>query len=318
MLETATTVSDIAVVLPCFNEEAAIAEVLGAFRAALPQARLCVFDNGSTDRTTEFALAAGAEVFRVREKGKGNVVRRMFADIDAEIYVMADGDGTYDAAAVPEMVKRLREDGLDMVVGTRVAESDAKTYRFGHRFGNRMLTGTVAWIFGEGFSDMLSGYRVLSRRYAKSFPALSKGFEIETELTIHALELRAPYAEMPTRYAERAQGTQSKLSTWRDGLVILKTIGRLYMRERPHHLYTLLAVSLAISSLALGTPIVIEWMRSGLVPRFPTAFLAGILMLGAFFSLLSAVILDSVVTGRREAKRLIYLTVPGPRAFKDQ
>lgn len=307
------TADEIAVILPCFNEEAAIALVIADFKAALAGARICVFDNGSTDNTAAVAAGAGAEVFSVREKGKGNVVRRMFADVEADIYVMADGDGTYDAAAARGMVDKLLSEGLDMVVGTRVSRSAEKTYRFGHRFGNRILTGTVAWIFGEGFSDMLSGYRVFSRRYAKSFPALSKGFETETELTIHALELRAPYAEVQTAYHERVEGTESKLSTWRDGWVILKTIGRLYMRERPHHLYTLLAVSLIFSSLFLGIPIIVEWSRTGLVPRFPTAFLAGILMLGAFFSLLSAVVLDSVVTGRREAKRLIYLTMPGPR-----
>lgn len=304
---------EIAVIVPCFNEEAAIADVVRDFSGGLPGARVCVFDNGSTDRTAEVAARAGAEVFAVSDKGKGHVVRRMFADVEADIYVMADGDGTYQADAARTMVEKLVAEGHDMVVGTRVSEDGAETYRFGHAFGNKVLTGTVTWIFGEGFTDMLSGYRVFSRRYVKSFPAVSKGFETETELTVHALELRAPYGEVPTLYRERAAGTQSKLSTYKDGARILRTILRLFMRERPHHFYMLMAASLALASLGLGIPIVIEWLQTGLVPRFPTAFLAGLLMLGSFLALVSAIILDNVVAGRRETKRLTYLSIPGTR-----
>lgn len=304
----------LAVVLPCYNEAAAIGRVVADFRAALPEAVVHVFDNASTDDTAAVARAAGAVVTHVRNRGKGNVVRRMFADVEADIYVMTDGDGTYDAGAARGMVDELIDSGLDMVVGTRVAEGDGEVYRFGHRFGNSVLTGTVARIFGEGFTDMLSGYRVLSRRYVKSFPALSKGFEIETELTIHALELRAPYSEVATRYLARPEGTQSKLSTWRDGYYIAKSILRLYVRERPRQLYLLFALCFAIASLAVGIPIVIEFIGTGLVPRLPTALIAVALMLSSMMSAICAVILDSVVTGRSEAKRLKYLAISLVRA----
>jgi glycosyltransferase involved in cell wall biosynthesis len=300
----------VAVVLPCYNEAAAIAGVVAAFLVALPEAQIHVFDNRSTDGSAELACKAGARVLGVDMRGKGNVVRRMFADVEADIYVMADSDGTYDAGAARAMVDRLIDDGLDMVVGTRVPQGDGEIYRFGHRFGNSVLTGTVAWIFGEGFTDMLSGYRVFSRRYVKSFPALSKGFEIETELTIHALELRAPYAEMPTAYLARPEGSESKLSTWGDGARIFKTILRLYARERPRQLYLLLAVALFLASLGLGIPVIVEFLKTGLVQRLPTAVMAASCMLAAMLSGICAVILDSVVTGRTEAKRLRYLAIP--------
>lgn len=302
---------DVRIALPCFNEAAAIGDVVKAFKSTLPKAPVIVFDNGSTDETAEIAQAAGAQVMAVTLRGKGHVVRRIFADLDCDIVVMADGDGTYEAGAVTAMLDRIIDKNLDMVVGTRTPEGAGEIYRFGHQFGNRLLTGTVTRIFGHGFTDMLSGYRVLSRRYVKSFPALSKGFEIETELTIHALELRAPFAEFPTRYSARPSGTESKLSTYRDGGKIIKSIVRLYVRERPRQLYVLMAFILMLISLGFGLPVVFEYLETGLVPRFPTAFIAGILMLGSFFSGLCAVILDSVVTGRHEAKRLAYLAFPG-------
>ncbi len=301
----------VAVVLPCFNEETAIADVVMSFRRQLPDARIFVFDNASTDATFARAKEAGATIVKVANPGKGNVVRRIFADVEADIYVMADGDGTYDATMAKTMIDRLIDDRLDMVVGARKPVGDGEIYRFGHTFGNKILTGTVAKIFGDGFSDMLSGYRVFSRRYVKSFPALSKGFEIETELTIHALELRAPYAEIETAYSARPEGSTSKLSTYKDGARIAKAILRLLIRERPRQVNLTLALSMAVASLVLGLPIIIEYLQTGLVPRFPTAFLAGMIMLGAMLMTIGAVILDSVVTGRSEAKRLTYLSVPG-------
>ena len=304
----------VAVVLPCYNEETAIADVVKAFGEAVPEAKIFVFDNASTDATSERAKAAGATIIRVSIPGKGNVVRRIFADIEADIYVMADGDGTYETAVTPLLIDKLIDERLDMVVGARKPAGDGQIYRFGHTFGNRLLTGTVAKIFGDGFTDMLSGFRVFSRRYVKSFPALSKGFEIETELTIHALELRAPYAEVETAYSARPEGSTSKLSTYTDGARIAKAILRLLIRERPRQVNLMLAISMAIASLVLGLPIVFEFLQTGLVPRFPTAFLAGIIMLGAMLMAITAVILDSVVTGRSEAKRLTYLGVPGVRA----
>jgi glycosyltransferase involved in cell wall biosynthesis len=302
----------VAVILPCYNEAPAIASVVAGFRAALPHATVYVFDNASTDRTADVARAAGATVMRVAQRGKGNVVRRMFADVEADIYVMADGDGTYDAGAAPTMIARLLADRLDMVVGCRTAAGDA-AYRAGHRFGNRALTGTVARIFGDGFTDMLSGYRVMSRRYVKSFPALSKGFEIETELTIHALELRAPHGEVDTAYGARAAGTASKLTTWGDGFRILGTILRLHMLERPMEFYLTLGLAAVFVSLGLGVPVIIEYLQTGLVPRFPTAIAAVGFMIAALLCAAVAIILDSVVTGRREAKRLVYLSIPATR-----
>ena len=304
--------NSVAVILPCYNEAPAIASVVAGFRAALPEATIYVFDNDSSDGTAEVARTAGATVLTVKHRGKGNVVRRMFADVEADIYLMADGDGTYDPGAARAMIEALLAGGLDMVVGCRTAEAGG-AYRAGHRTGNRALTGAVSRIFGDGFTDMLSGYRALSRRYVKSFPALSKGFEIETELTIHALELRAPHGELMTAYGARAAGTQSKLSTWGDGLRILGTILRLHMLERPLEFYLTLAFAGLLVSLGLGVPVIIEYLQTGLVPRFPTAIAAVGFMLGAALCAACAIILDSVVTGRREAKRLVYLGIPAPR-----
>lgn len=300
----------VAVILPCFNEAPAIAGVVAGFRSALPEATIHVFDNESTDDTASVARQVGARVTRVPDRGKGNVVRRMFADVEADIYLMADGDGTYDASAARSLVDRLIDDRLDVVVGVRQPEKTEAAYRPGHATGNRALTGTVSYIFGGHFTDMLSGYRAMSRRFVKSFPALSEGFEIETEVTIHALELSVPHGEVTTRYSERQAGTASKLSTWGDGLRIARTILRLHMLERPLAFYLTLAFAGFLVSLWLGVPVIFEFLETGLVERFPTAIAAVGAMLAAALCAACALILDSVVTGRREAKRLVYLSIP--------
>lgn len=301
----------IAVLIPCFNEEPSIAKVVADFRAALPDAALFVFDNNSTDRTAAVAAAAGATVRREALQGKGNVVRRMFADVEADVYVMVDGDATYDAQAAPGMVRQIIQDKLDMVVGARIPSAQ-DAYRLGHRAGNRLLSGAVAHFFGKQFSDMLSGYRVFSRRFVKSFPSLSGGFEIETELTVHALELRLPVAEVSTPYVGRPKGSSSKLSTWRDGWRILRLIVVLYKNERPFRFFTWLSAALGVTALALGAPLVITFIETGLVPRMPTAILATGLVLLSALSFITGLILDTVTRGRREIKRLAYLANPPP------
>jgi len=300
----------LAVLIPCFNEEKAIGKVVRDFRAALPDADIYVYDNNSTDDTIGVARSAGALVRSEPLQGKGNVVRRMFSDIDADVYVMVDGDGTYDAASAPRMVGKLLSERLDMVVGSRLNTGSAKAFRAGHHFGNRLLTGTVAWIFGDRFDDMLSGYRVFSRRFVKSFPAISAGFETETELAVHALSLRLPVAEVETPYGVRLAGTVSKLRTYRDGVRISWMIVQLFRLERPMAFFSLLFLLLAAASLALGTPVLIEYGRTGLVPRLPTAILATGIMLLAFLSLVAGFVLDNVTRGRREMKRLAYLSQP--------
>ncbi|MGQ0675890.1 MAG: glycosyltransferase family 2 protein [Rhodospirillales bacterium] len=307
----------VAVLVPCYNEEKTIADVVRGFRAALPTAAIYVYDNNSRDRTVELARAAGAVVRTETLQGKGNVVRRMFADIEADIYVMADGDNTYHAPSAPALIEKLLGGKLDMVVGSRV-DNEQSAYRPGHRFGNKVLTGFVARLFGERFGDILSGYRVFSRRYVKSFPALAKGFETETELTVHALELRMPVAELPTPYGARPQGSASKLNTWRDGFRILMQILRLFREERPLQFFLFWFAALITASIALGTPVVIEFLRTGLVPRLPTAVLATGIMLLAFLSLMSGLILDTVTRGRRELRRLAYLAIPGLDAPDDR
>ncbi len=299
----------VAVLVPCYNEEKTIADVVRGFRAALPMAEIYVYDNNSKDRTVEIARATGAVVRTEMLQGKGNVVRRMFADIEADIYVMIDGDNTYHAPSAPALIEKLLAEKLDMVVGSRV-DQEVAAYRPGHRFGNRVLTGFVAQLFGERFKDILSGYRVFSRRYVKSFPALAKGFETETELTVHALELRMPVAEMPTPYGARPEGSASKLNTYRDGFRILMQILRLFREERPLQFFLLWFGVLFAFSVLLGTPVVIEYLRTGLVPRLPTAVLATGIMLLAFLSLMSGLILDTVTRGRRELRRLAYLAIP--------
>lgn len=299
----------VAVLLPCYNEEAAIGAVVMAFREALPNARVYVYDNNSTDRTVSVAEQAGATVRTETRQGKGNVVRRMFSDIEADVYVLADGDGTYDAAAAPQLVNMLLTQNLDMINARRVTESE-DAYRKGHRFGNSFLTGLVSIFFGNAFEDVLSGYRVFSRRFIKSFPALSRGFEIETELTVHALELRLPVAEVPTPYFDRPEGSNSKLRTYRDGVRILKTIVELVKEERPLLFFSAAAIALALLSVGLAIPLVITFIETGLVPRFPTAILSTGLMLAALLSFASGLVLDTVTRARREIKRLAYLSHP--------
>ena len=305
----ATTQPRVAVLLPCYNEAAAIAQTVADFRAALPDAAIYVYDNNSTDRTAEIAAAAGAIVRTERMQGKGNVVRRMFADVEADIYVMADGDATYEAAAAPGLIDLLVSDQLDMVVGARKSEVEA-AYRRGHRLGNAMLTGMLAWLFGRSFTDILSGYRVFSRRFVKSFPVLSEGFEIETEISVHALELRMPVAERITAYAARPEGSESKLSTYRDGWRILKTILMLFRIEKPMAFFGLIGAALALAAVLLSIPLFLTYFQTGLVPRLPTAVLATGLMLVAFLSWVCGLILDTVVRGRREMRRLAYLAHP--------
>ncbi len=297
----------VAVLIPCYNEEIAIGAVIRAMRRALPDAAIYVYDNNSTDRTVEAARAAGAQVRTERRQGKGHVIRRMFADIDADAYVLVDGDDTYDAASAPRMVQKLLGEGLDMVNGARVSEAVA-AYRRGHRLGNVVLTSLVAAIFGNYVSDMLSGYRVFSRRFVKSFPALSQGFETETELTVHALELRMPIGEVRTPYKERPEGSVSKLRTYTDGLRILRTIVVLVKEERPLQFFSIIAAVFLLAALGIGVPIFLEYSASGLVPRLPTAVLATGLVILGFLSLACGLILDSVARGRRELKRLAYLS----------
>ena len=304
----------LAVLIPCYNEAVAIPKVVADFRTALPGATVYVYDNNSTDGTTEAARTAGAVVRREMQQGKGHVIRRGFADIDADILVLVDGDDTYDAAAAPAMVARLVAEQLDMVNALRVSDGDAAAaaaYRRGHRFGNRVLTGLVQSVFGARIGDMLSGYRVFSRRFVKSFPALSSGFEIETEITVHALELAMPVAEMPTRYKERPAGTTSKLRTWSDGVRILRTIAVLVRQERPLQLFATTALALLLLGLVVGVPVVVEFRQTGLVPRLPSAVLATGLVLLSFLSLACGMILDSVARGRKEVRRLAYLAIPG-------
>ena len=298
----------IAVLVPCRNEEPTVASVVRSFREALPEAIVYVFDNASTDGTARAARDSGAQVRHVAQPGKGHVVRRMFADVEADVYVLVDGDDTYDAASAGAMVERLVDGRLDMVVGGR-AESPAGAYRVGHRLGNRLFTAFVAWLFGRGFTDVFSGYRVLSRRCVKSFPALATGFEIETELTVHALELQMPVDEIQAPYRARPQGSASKLHTFRDGYRILRTIVRLYQRERPFAFFAAGSAILAAISVALALPLFETYLETGLVPRFPTAILASAIMVLAALSFACGVILDTVTLGRQEAKRLAYLGV---------
>jgi len=315
-MESDISYDRVAVILPCYNEETTIGDVIRAFRAALPGARIYVYDNNSTDRTVEIATKAGAIVGRETRQGKGHVVRRMFSEVEADIYVLADGDGTYDAASAPEMIERLVADGLDMVVGSRLTRSEGEAFRRGHRVGNDLLTGCLGLFFGRTFTDILSGYRVFSRRYVKSFPALASGFETETELSVHALELRMPVAEVSTPYKVRPAGSSSKLRTYRDGLRILMMILILFKEERPFAFFSIISVFLAIVSLVLAYPVFVTYLETGLVPRFPTAILSTGLMILASLSFTSGIILETVTRGRHEMKRLFYLSLPSPRRWK--
>jgi len=299
----------IAVLVPCYNEEAAVAAVVRGFKQALPTATVYVYDNNSRDRTIAVAHEAGAEVRSERRQGKGHVVRRMFADIEADVYVLVDGDATYDAPSAPRMIERLLGEHLDMVVGLRVDQEQA-AYRMGHRTGNWMLTRFLAEVFGQAFKDILSGYRVFSRRFVKSFPVLSDGFEIETELSVHALELALPVAEVETPYYARPEGSISKLNTWRDGFRILNTILKLYRSEKPLRFFTAIGIFLALLSIGFAIPILVTFIETGLVPRLPTAVLSMGLMIVALLSVSSGLVLDTVTRGRREMKLLAYLAQP--------
>ena len=297
----------IAVLVPCYNEAAAIAKVVADFKAALPEATVYVFDNNSSDDTAAIARAAGAVVRKEMHQGKGFVVRRMFSDVEADIYVLVDGDATYDAPSAPPMIDLLLRDHLDMVVAQRI-DQEVAAYRAGHRTGNWLLTTFVATVFGPTFNDMLSGYRVISRRFVKSFPMLSGGFEIETELTVHALELGLAAAEMKTPYYARPEGSASKLNTWRDGFRILWTIVQLYRSERPFPFYGAIGCVLALVSVVIAIPVIVTYVETHLVPRLPTAILSMGLMVLACLSIAVGLVLDTVSRGRREMKLLAYLS----------
>lgn len=308
----------IAVMVPCYNEEKSVATVVQDFKKALPEAEVHVFDNNSKDRTSEVARKAGAILHRVSLPGKGNVVRRMFADVDADVYVMVDGDATYDAASAPALVDALVEQSLDMVVGCRVEESTQNNnYRPGHRLGNKLLTGSVQRIFGGDFTDMLSGYRAFSRRFAKTFPAASKGFETETELTVFTLEMRLPYAEIKTPYYERVEGSESKLSTYKDGIRILRMIIGLYSSERPARFWGIIGAVLILASLMSMIPVTIEYFHTHQVQRFPTVIVASAMALGGFLSFALGIVLRTVTKGRNETKHLTYLRMPAVRSSKE-
>ena len=306
--------TQIAVILPCYNEDAAVGKTVRDFRAALPSAKVYVYDNNSKDKTVEVAREAGAIVRTEMRQGKGNVMRRMFADVEADIYVLADGDDTYDASAAPVLIRKLIEEGLDIVTGRRV-HSEAAAYRAGHVWGNKMLTGLTSMMFNVKLGDTLSGYRVMSRRFVKSFPFTAEGFGIETELTVHAVRLLMPMAEVDTAYKERPVGSVSKLSTYRDGFKILFTIAQMLREERPLLFFSTIAAVFAAVAMSFGASIVIEYVQTGLVPRLPTALLATGLMVIAFLALMSGLILDTVTRGRWANKRLAYLSMRGPEGL---
>ncbi len=301
----------VAVVIPCFNEEKTIGDVVAAFAQSLPGAAIYLYDNNSTDDTVDQGQQAGAIVRRVAQQGKGNVVRRAFADIDADTYVLVDGDGTYDASAAARMVAMVHGEGLDLVNGMRVPVGGHS--RRGHEFGNRVLSRLVEWLFRQPTPDMLSGYKVLSRRFVKSFPAFSHGFEIETELTVHALDLSMPIATLQLAYGDRPAGSESKLSTLGDGLRILRTINGLLRRERPLAFFGAASLVMAVVAIALGVPVIDTFFHTHKVPRLPTAILSTGLMLLASLSVVTGLVLDTVTRGRKLAKMLSYLSIPGPR-----
>lgn len=298
---------NIAVLIPCHNEEITIAQVVSDFQRVLPQATIYVYDNNSSDNTREVARKAGAVVRQETMQGKGHVVRRMFADIESDYYVLIDGDATYQVSAARQMVQKAYAEGLDMVNGVRVTDRTA-AYRPGHVLGNKMLTGFVMSIFGRRMTDMLSGYRVFSRRFVKSFPVMSAGFEIETEFSVHALELNMPLSEVPTEYIERPEGSTSKLNTYRDGMKILITILLLIQKEKPLYFYLFLGVIFCSGSLLIGVPVIIDYAHTGLVPRLPSALLATGLMLICAICILCGLIMNGIKYGRQEMKRLAYLS----------
>ena len=306
-----TVAPRVAILVPCYNEATTIAKVVGDFRRVLPNATIHVFDNNSVDGTAARALEAGAQVRGVRLQGKGHVVRRLFADVEADVYLLVDGDDTYHADSADQLVQLVWRQGHDMAVAVREATVEA-AYRVGHVFGNRLLTGFLAWLFGRPCRDVLSGYRAFSRRFVKSFPVLSAGFEIETELTVHALELHMPVGEVVTPYKDRPEGSVSKLNTWGDGFRILRTIVRLFNAERPLAFYGAASMLFATTAMVLAVPLVLTWLHTGEVPRLPTAVLATGLMLVAALSATAGIVLDMVARGRREAKMLAYVALAAP------
>jgi glycosyltransferase involved in cell wall biosynthesis len=308
-----STPQSIAVLIPCYNEEAAIARVVREFRSVLPEARICVFDNNSTDGTTEEARQAGAETWSENRQGKGHVVRRMFSEIDADVYLMVDGDATYDSASARAMIRELNDNKLDMVVARRISTDD-DAYRAGHQLGNRLLTGAVAWIFGPMLTDILSGYRAMSRRFVKSFPALATGFETETELTVHALQLRLPISEIETPYFPRQEGSDSKLNTWSDGLRILGTIIRLFVLEKPFQFFLLVSGLFMTAASILFVPVLLEFFETGLVLKIPSLIVAAGGYLMALISLIMGTLLYTTSISRLEAKRFQYLDIAKPKA----
>ena len=299
----------IAVLIPCLNEAHTVLEVIKSFQKELPGSQIYVYDNGSTDNTVKLSLDAGAIVKHEKSLGKGNVIRRMFGDIEADIYLLVDGDGTYQVQTAPKMVELMHKEALDMVVGARIPVDQDAIFRPGHKFGNQALTKIVGWLFGRKFTDILSGFRVFSRRFVKSFPALSRGFEIETEMTIHALDLNMPVSEFATNYSARAKGSKSKLNTWKDGYRILLTIIFLFKEVQPFKFFGAIFLIFSIISILLGYPLFVTYLDTGLVPRFPTAILATGVMILAFISLAIGIILDSVCRNRREIKRMHYLAI---------
>lgn len=301
----------VVVLIPCYNEEITIGTVVRDFKEALPDAEIYVYDNNSTDKTIDVARKMGAIVRSEKLQGKGHVIRRMFADVDADYYILVDGDATYEAASAPRMLQKAMREGLDMVNGARVTDRKA-AYRSGHVLGNKILTAMVTTIFGRRLSDMLSGYRVFSNRFVKSFPALAGGFETETEFTVFALELGMPIGEVPTRYIERPPGSVSKLRTYTDGIIILKTIVNLCKQERPLIFFSLMALIFALIGLVFGAPIIYTYFKTGFVLRLPSALLATGFEIMAALSMTCALILDSVALARQEQKRTRYLSLPGP------
>jgi glycosyltransferase involved in cell wall biosynthesis len=312
-IEDAEKYLDIAVLIPCYNEEATIKKVVNDFQLGIPSALVYVYNNASTDGTVEIATKAGAIVRTEPNKGKGNVMRRMFSDIEADIYIIVDGDDTYEASKCLEMVNKLIDSNLDMVIASRKTENSEGEYRWGHVFGNRMLTRSVSLIFGHGFTDMLSGYRVMSHRFVKSFPIASKGFEIETEITIHALQIGASCAEIETLYDSRPEGSESKLNTFKDGFKILWMILILFKEGKPFQFFGLLSLFFFIISVVLSISIFSTYIETGMVPKIPTAVLSTGLMILSFFSLIAGVILDSLSRSRLEVKRANYLSYKSPK-----
>jgi len=305
--------NNIAVLIPCYNEELTISKVVSEFQDALPEAIIYVYDNASVDGTSAVAKKAGARVFFESNKGKGNVIRRMFADIEADIYIIVDGDNTYEALKCIEMVDMLINESLDMVVASRKTKNSDGEYRLGHVFGNWMLTSSVSFIFGRGFTDMLSGYRVMSRRFVKSFPIMSRGFEIETEMTVHSLQVGASFKEIETKYDSRPEGSESKLNTFKDGFRILGMILVLFKENKPFQFFGLLSLLFFLFSIAFSIPLFATYIQTGLVPRLPTAILSTGLMILSFLCLISGVILDSLSRSRLELKRMNYLSYNPPK-----